>query len=67
MERTPQKHIVKGKELICSFCGHDEFFTRRTLMNTRGASFFNFDWANRDAQNYICAHCGYIFWFVNWK
>ena len=27
-------------------------------MNTRGASFLGFDWANSEADNYICDNCG---------
>ena len=37
---------------------------RNSLLNTRAATFFNFDWANDEATNYICAQCGYIFWFM---
>ena len=33
-------------------------------MNTRGASFFNFDWANQEAVNHVCDQCGYVFWFL---
>jgi len=64
MEGRQAQEIVKnGKKLICPVCSHDRFWSRRTLMNTRGATFFNFDWANKDAVNYVCNDCGYIFWF----
>lgn len=33
-------------------------------MNTRGASFFNFDWANKGATNHVCERCGYVYWFL---
>jgi hypothetical protein len=33
-------------------------------MNTRAATFFNFDWANRKATNHVCDRCGYVFWFL---
>ncbi|MEW6623329.1 MAG: hypothetical protein AB1420_09410 [Bacillota bacterium] len=58
-----QQYVVAGKKLICPICEHDEFWTRQTLMNTAGATFFGFDWANRAADNYICDKCGYVFWF----
>jgi len=34
------------------------------LLNTRVASFFNFDWANRSALTYVCEQCGHILWFA---
>lgn len=58
-----KEYEVKGHKLSCPICGHKLFWTRRTLMNTRGLTFFNLDWANQDAKNYICEHCGYIMWF----
>lgn len=54
---------IQGKKLVCPICGKTEFWTRSTLMNTRAASFFDFDWANKQAENYICNSCGYIMWF----
>ena len=50
--------------LKCLVCGHGQFHERNSLLNTRAASFFNVDWANKRATNYICAQCGYIFWFL---
>lgn len=56
---------VKGKKLVCPVCDHKYFHTRKSMLNTRGLTFFNLDWANKSATNYICGHCGYIFWFMN--
>ena len=55
---------VKGYKLSCPVCGHNKFWTRQTLMNTRGLTFFNLDWANQSADNYICDNCGYVMWFL---
>jgi hypothetical protein len=52
------------RQLRCVFCGSSRFHERASLLNTRAATFFNFDWANKEATNYICVHCGYIFWFL---
>lgn len=57
--------IIKDKKLVCPVCGHTNFYTRKSLLNTRGLTFFNLDWANRDAMNHICESCGYIYWFFN--
>jgi hypothetical protein len=54
---------VGGKPLVCVVCGNTSFHERDSLLNTRLATFFNFDWANAAAINYICTRCGYIHWF----
>ena len=56
--------IFGGKQLTCTVCGGTHFHERNSLLNTRAATFFRFDWANKEATNYICAQCGYIFWFM---
>ena len=61
-ELTPIE--VEGRKLTCLVCGHDQFWSRTTLMNTRAATFFHVDWANKQATNYICDHCGYVYWFM---
>lgn len=53
-----------GRKLACVVCGNTRFHERNSLLNTRGAAFFNVDWLNKQATNYICAQCGYIFWFL---
>jgi len=54
---------IKGIELVCPICGGKEFHHRQTLLNTVMASLLRFDWANANADNYICNHCYYMFWF----
>jgi predicted nucleic-acid-binding Zn-ribbon protein len=53
-----------GRRLSCVVCGNTSFHERNSLLNTRLATFFKFDWANVQAVNYICTRCGYIFWFL---
>jgi predicted nucleic-acid-binding Zn-ribbon protein len=55
---------VFGRKLSCVVCGNATFHERDSLLNTRLATFFKFDWANAQAVNYICTRCGYIFWFL---
>lgn len=55
---------IKGNEVKCPICSHDKFRDKKTLMNTVGLSFFGFDWANKEAQNYICEECGHVLWFL---
>ena len=56
--------VVEGKTIPCPICGHDRFWTRKTLMNTRADFFFGMPWANPSAMNYICNRCGHVLWFL---
>ena len=62
-QKESQEVLKHGKKLQCSICEHDRFWSRKTLMNTRGATLLELDWANKQAVNYVCERCGYIFWF----
>lgn len=65
MEKEVKEHIVaKGVKLECVICKNSLFWTRTTLMNTKGMTFFNLDWANKNATNYVCDNCGYVHWFL---
>ena len=54
---------VQGHPLKCPVCGSGKFWTRRTLMNTPGMTFLGVEWANKQADNYVCNRCGHILWF----
>src|ERR1039458_45395 len=56
---------IAGHPLTCAHCKSDTFFTRRTLLNTRGLTYLKLDWLNAAARNYICARCGHIMWFYD--
>jgi hypothetical protein len=55
---------VLGHQLRCPICQHDHFTMRRSLLNTRGLTLLDLDWANRRATNFVCAQCGHILWFI---
>lgn len=61
---TIQVRVGANRQLTCSVCGGQRFHERNSLLNTRMATFFKVDWANKEATNYICVECGYIFWFM---
>jgi len=42
-KKEAKEFRVNEKKITCPICEHDQFWSRRTLMNTRGASFFSFD------------------------
>jgi DNA-directed RNA polymerase subunit RPC12/RpoP len=66
MAKQPEvgPHVVNGKGLRCPHCEHERFWTRSTLMNTKGATFLGFEWANKEARNYVCDQCGHVLWFL---
>ncbi len=59
-----QPCAVAGHPLKCPVCGHDRFERRQSLLNTRWMTFFEFDWLNRKADNYVCERCGHVLWFL---
>lgn len=63
-KEVKERFVGHGIKLECAICKNTEFWTRQTLMNTVGLSFFNLDWANKSATNYVCNKCGYVHWFM---
>ena len=60
----PQTVEVKGHTLKCPICGTTTFYSRRAQLNTSVATFFNLDWANRQATCFVCSDCTHISWFL---
>lgn len=54
---------IAGIPVRCSHCDHTEFDAREVLLNTRAATFFNLDWANRGATVLTCRRCTHLEWF----
>jgi len=48
----------------CLVCGHPQFWERQVKLNTSGAEFLGFAWANRSSTGLICARCGYLHEFL---
>ncbi|MGC4173952.1 hypothetical protein [Demequina sp.] len=55
---------VHDKFFACLVCGGDRFEQREILMNTAGATFFDFDAFNRAADGAICVSCGFVHQFA---
>lgn len=55
---------IHGNQLKCPVCAHDQFWKRKTLMNTPGLTFLGIEWANQQAINFVCDSCGYVIWFM---
>jgi predicted nucleic-acid-binding Zn-ribbon protein len=60
----PTTITLSGLPLHCPHCQHTRFFERNWQLNTSGMSFFDLDWLNRSAKNFVCARCGRIEWFT---
>jgi hypothetical protein len=58
------KVSYESRPLTCPVCGGQHYWERSSVMNTAASEFFGFAWADKRATNFICARCGYIFWFL---
>lgn len=56
---------VAGRQVVCPHCGGTEFESSNAMLNTRGLTFLDLDWANRSATVLICKACGHIEWFLD--
>lgn len=63
-ETAPQTIEIKGNMLKCPVCSNGLFYTRKALLNTTVATFFNLDWANHNATCFVCSNCTHISWFL---
>lgn len=58
------ENINPSHQPRCVWCGGTSFSQRNLMLNTRGLSFLDMEWANRNADCRICDSCGYIHWFL---
>ncbi|MFC4600437.1 hypothetical protein [Cohnella hongkongensis] len=59
------KFSAAGVRTICPCCGNDTFDKDYRQLNSRGATFFGLDWANRNATILVCQRCTHILWFMS--
>ncbi len=59
------KFAVGPTLIACPVCQNTTFDLDYRQLNSRGASFFGLDWANRNAAILVCKHCTHISWFMN--
>ena len=60
----PTEYSIGGRPVKCPHCGETRFVAGHALLNTRGASLLNIDWANASATTLVCAECGRIEWYM---
>ncbi|QSO51756.1 hypothetical protein JZ785_23665 [Alicyclobacillus curvatus] len=54
---------IKDNPVVCPICQHDKFWIGRAQLNTSTATFFGFDWLNKEVDTLTCDGCGYVLWF----
>lgn len=55
---------IDDKQLVCTFCDNDTFYTRREQLSSPTRSFFNVEWTDSTAMCFICSSCGFMHWFM---
>lgn len=55
---------VAGRRLSCLICGAGEFWRSKIMFNTREATFWGFDWADRQGEAATCRSCGFVHSFA---
>lgn len=64
--RATSGQVQKAAQpLSCPACGQDRFDSRAGVMDTRGASFFGWTWANRGSTELVCRGCLYVMTFAD--
>ena len=56
---------VSGHKIICPICSNSVFSRSTAQLNTAGATFLGFDWANKTVNTMICSKCTYVTWFAD--
>jgi len=71
MSRIPgfrgEYRVVLGNDAVftCSVCSGQAFAHRAIKLNTTGATFLGFDWANADSDGLACLQCGRLYEFAH--
>ena len=63
-DEAGDRFLVAGDPVTCPHCGGTHFFSQSALLDSRGASLLNVDWACKGATVLICSRCGHVDWFA---
>lgn len=63
-DEAGDRFLVAGDPVTCPHCGGAHFFSQSALLDSRGASLLNVDWACKGATVLICSRCGHVDWFA---
>lgn len=58
--KNAQNYVIDGKELKCSFCGNNRFYTLNVKLNSLATSWFGgmASLLAKSAKAFICSGCG---------
>ena len=62
--KEAKHYMIDDKQLICMFCQHDSFYTRKEQLHSPGRTILNLEWTDSTATSFVCSKCGYIHWFL---
>jgi hypothetical protein len=63
-EKVPATAYERAGHLLeCPICSSQKFWKKEAQLNTKAASFFDFDFLNPSGDCYICKECRHITWF----
>lgn len=60
----PQYIYIREKQLRCSFCDHDRFFTMKTKMTQRVLAVLDLQAFAKPTTSYLCTSCGMVHEFA---
>ena len=55
---------VNGTKINCPVCQNSKFSRSTAQLNTAGATFLGFNWANKTVNTIICNQCSHVSWFA---
>jgi predicted nucleic-acid-binding Zn-ribbon protein len=61
----PAPVTIARRALVCPHCEGTRFVTTKVSLNTRGSSFLNVEWLDKEASVMICASCTRMEWFYD--
>lgn len=61
----PRPYAIAGRPVKCPHCSETKFISGTALLNSRGRTLVNMDWADPGATILVCSECGRIEWFVS--
>ncbi|MCB1077884.1 MAG: DNA-binding protein [Verrucomicrobiae bacterium] len=62
-----EMYLVNGIPLRCGHCRGSFFRRRSAQLNTPGMTFFDLEWLNKSAEDFVCTKCQHLEWFLDPK
>jgi len=63
-KKTEKTVEIRGRQLVCHFCGYAMFYERRAQLHSMLATFFNFEWLGPRTTCFVYGSCGHVHWFL---